>query len=141
MFFYAGYSKLINNAWSSESYLINAKTFTSFYSWLASPSMLEITNLLNEWGLTLLGISLVIGLGVRISAPLGAILMLLYYFPALDFPYPNAHAFIVDEHLIYASTLLFLSSVNAGQAFGLDAILKKRIRQKEVAKEIKHSPK
>ncbi len=119
LFLYAGVTKIIAPAWSAAGYLNGAKNFTGFYQWLAQPAMLPITNALNEWGLTLLGISLILGIAVRLSGVLGAVLMILYYL-ALDFPYPNAHALLVDEHIIYAVALLFLASVRAGRIGGLD---------------------
>jgi len=119
LFFYAGITKVLNPDFSAAGYLANAKTFTGFYTWLTSPGILPITNFLNEWGLTLLGISLILGIGVRLSAKLGALLMLLYYFPILEFPYPNTHSFIVDEHLIYAAALFLLSTLPASKAWGI----------------------
>ena len=121
MFFYAGITKVLNPEWSAAGYLNNAKTFTDFYQWLASPSMLPLTNFVNEWGLTLLGIALILGLWTRLSGVLAAGLMLLYYFPILDFPYPNTHAYIVDEHIIYIFAFLLLASLRAGRSWGLDA--------------------
>jgi len=119
MFFYAGITKVLNPSWSAEGYLRGAKTFTEFYNFLLTPEILPVVNFLNEWGLTLIGVSLILGAGVRISVVLGSALMLLYYIPILDFPYPNAHAYIVDEHIIYIFALLLLGAMNAGHTFGL----------------------
>jgi thiosulfate dehydrogenase [quinone] large subunit len=118
MFFYSGITKIINPTWSAAGYLQSAKMFAGFYGWLAQPGLLPITNFLNEWGLTLLGLSLILGVGVRLSSILGAFLMLLYYFPILDFPYPNTHSFIVDEHIIYAAVLLLFAVFRAGRFWG-----------------------
>jgi thiosulfate dehydrogenase [quinone] large subunit len=120
MMLYAGITKIINPAWSAEGYLKGAKTFTGFYQWLAGPGILPAVNFVNEWGLTLLGVSLILGIGVRLSSVLGAVLMLLYYFPVLDFPYPNTHSYLVDEHIIYALVLLLLASFRAGRVWGLE---------------------
>ncbi len=122
---YAGITKIIDPKFSAAGYIVNAKTFTGFYQWLAGPNLLPIVNFLNEWGLTLLGISLILGIGVRLSSTLGAILMLLYYFPILDFPHPNPYSFIVDEHIVYAASLLVLASVRAGRTWGLDNLCSK----------------
>lgn len=119
MMFYAGITKVINPEWSAAGYLSGAKMFVGFYNWLLSPSILPTVNLVNEWGLTLLGISLILGIGVRLSSALGALLMLLYYIP-LGFPYPNPHSYIVDEHIIYLATLLYLSTIRAGRVWGLE---------------------
>jgi len=119
LFFYAGISKLFNPAWTAEGYLRGAKTFASFYAWLAQPGILPFIDFVNEWGLTILGISLMLGLFVGISSRLGALLMLLYYFPVLEFPYLD-HSFLVDDHIIYALVLLYFASVRAGRMWGLD---------------------
>lgn len=120
MFLYAGVTKIMDPAWSAKGYLGAAKTFPGFFSWLAGDGMLPIVNFMNEWGLTLLGVSLILGIAVRLSSILGALLMFLYYLPILDFPHPNAHAYIVDEHIIYIAGLSVLAAFRAGRVFGLE---------------------
>ena len=120
LFFYAGITKVLNPAWSAAGYLKGAKTFVEFYQWLASPGILPIVDFVNEWGLVLLGLSLIFGVFVRLSSILGAVLMLLYYLPILDFPYPNPHSYLVDEHIIYALVLLLFASLRAGRVWGLE---------------------
>lgn len=124
-YLYAGVSKLLNPAWSAEGYLKGAKTLPALYQWFASPSVLPVVNFLNEWGLTLLGVSLLFGLFVRISAVGGMLVMLLYYLPILRFPYAGAHAFLVDEHILYIASLAVLFAMNAGRVWGLDRFLSK----------------
>lgn len=120
VFFWAGITKVLDPAWSAEGFLRGAKTFPGLFQWFASPGILPFTNIMNEWGLTLLGVSLILGIGIRWSAPLSVILMLLYYFPILQFPYPNPHSYIVDEHIVYALSLLVLMASNAGRYWGLE---------------------
>ena len=119
MMFYAGITKVLDPKWSAAGYLKGAKMFSGFYNWLLQPNILPTTNFINEWGLTLLGVSLILGIGVRLSSMLGALLMLLYYFP-LGFPYPNPHSYIVDEHVIYACILLYFAAIRAGRTWGLE---------------------
>ncbi|MDP3934632.1 MAG: DoxX family membrane protein [Candidatus Giovannonibacteria bacterium] len=119
LIFYAGIDALTTPGWSAAGYLKGAKTFVGFYQWLLQPSILPTINFVNEWALTLLGVSLILGVFIKFSAPLGALLMLLYYFPILQFPYPSAHSFIVDEHIIYAVALLVLASLRSGDVWGL----------------------
>ncbi|MBI2482648.1 DoxX family protein [Candidatus Uhrbacteria bacterium] len=121
MLLYAGITKVLDPAWTAAGYLRNAHTFSAFYQWFAQPGNIEWVNALNAWGLTLIGIALFVGLGVRVAAPLGAALMLLYYFPVLQFPHPNAHSYLVDEHIVYALALLVLAAMGAGRMMGLDA--------------------
>lgn len=127
MMLYAGWVKIISGTFSAAGYLNNASTFSGFYKWLASESLIGPVSFINEWALLLLGVSLILGIGVRLSATLGAVLMLFYYFPVLKFPYPNAHSYIVDEHIIYAAGLLILAAFRAGRIWGLDPKLGSRI--------------
>lgn len=120
LFFYSGITKVLDPSWSAVGYLNSAKTFAVLYHWFALPEILPFINFVNEWGLTLIGLSLILGIFVRISGILGAILMLLYYFPILDGLYPNPHSFIVDEHIVYIAALLTLSAFRAGRVFGLE---------------------
>ncbi|PJE73801.1 MAG: hypothetical protein COV02_00660 [Candidatus Terrybacteria bacterium CG10_big_fil_rev_8_21_14_0_10_41_10] len=125
MFFYAGITKVLNPEWSAAGYLGAAKTFSGFYSFLLQPDILPIINMVNKWGLVLLGASLMLGLFVRFSSVLGILLMALYYVPILVFPHVGTHSYIVDEHIIYAAALLFFASSRAGRIFGIDSKLPK----------------
>lgn len=123
---YAGTSKLFAENWSAGGYLEHARTFANFYHWLASPALLPIINVINIWSLTLLGLSLIFGIFVRLSGWMGAALMLFYYFPVLSFPMVGEHAFLIDEHIIYALVLITLSLSAAGRIYGIDGWLIKR---------------
>ena len=120
MMLYAGITKVLNPEWSAAGFLNSAKTFPEFYAWFAQPHILPYTNLLNEWGLTIVGAMLILGIGVRLASVLGVAFMLLYYFPPLEFPYPNTHAYVVDEHIIYAFGFLVLWTLRAGRVWGLE---------------------
>ncbi len=121
LMFYAGITKILDPNWSAAGYLKNAQTFSAFFNSLTAPSLLPTINFVNEWGLTLLGLSLLLGIFIKYSAPLGALLMLLYYFPMLNFPMAGEHSYLVDEHIIYALALLLLGAFNAGKYWGLSA--------------------
>ena len=118
LFFYAGITKVLDPAWSAEGYLRGAKSFPGFFGALANPSILPFVNFINEWGLTLLGVSLILGIGVRFSSVLGVVLMLLYRL-VLPFLMPNAHSYIVDEHIVYIFVLLYFAAFRAGRVWGL----------------------
>jgi thiosulfate dehydrogenase [quinone] large subunit len=119
LFFYAGITKVLDQAWSAKGFLLSSKTFTGFYAWLASDGILPIVDFINKWGLTLLGVALILGLCVRLASLLGALLMVLYWFPVLTFP-TVAHGYLVDEHIIYALVLLYFAAVKAGRWYGLE---------------------
>lgn len=123
MMFYAGITKILNPKWSALGYINNASTFPEFYKLLVSPQTLPVINFLNEWGLLLIGISLMLGVFVRLSSVFAALLMLLYYFPILKFPIVGEHSYIIDDHIIYALVFLFFAAVKAGRIFGLEGKL------------------
>lgn len=118
LMFYAGITKILNPEWSAEGFLKSANTFPDFYAWFAKPEILPYTNFLNEWGLTVVGALLVLGLGVRIASIIGIFLMALYYFPSLDFPYIG-QSYIVDSHIIYIFGFLALIAYSSDQILSL----------------------
>lgn len=126
LFLYAGFTKIISPEWTAKGFLEHANTFSEFYLWLASPDILPIVDFLNQWGLALIGVALILGIFVRLSSYLGAIMMLLYYFPGLTFPYVGEHSFIVDEHIIYASAFFILASINSKHIWSLRNLSKNR---------------
>jgi len=130
MFFYAGITKVLDPEWSAAGFLAHAKTFSGFYLWISESSFLPVINFLNEWGLLLIGLSLLSGTLVRLSSFFGAFLMILYYFPALDFPLVGEHSYIVDEHIIYAFALISLGLLGAGKIYGLDKKICEKIQDK-----------
>lgn len=119
LFLYAGITKILNPDWSAASYLQGAKTFPELFNFFLQPQILPVVNILNEWGLTLIGVSLILGAFVKFASFFGIILMVLYYLPILDFPHPNPHSYIVDEHIIYIFSLLILAVFDAGRSWGL----------------------
>lgn len=129
MFFYAGITKVLDPTWSAEKYLQGAKSFSGFYAWLASAQNIDWVNFLNEWGLTLIGAALLCGAFTKLASYFGMLLMALYYFPGLEFPYIG-HGLLVDEHIIYIFALLLLVELNAGQFWGADEKLKKMYKLK-----------
>ncbi len=118
--FYAGITKVLNPAWTAAGYLQTAKTLPALFAWFASPANIGWVNFVNEWGLTLLGVSLILGIAVRLSSLAGVLLMALYYLPILTFPIVAPHSYIVDEHVIYALVLVFFAAVRAGRYYGLE---------------------
>lgn len=125
LMFYAGITKMLDPNWTAANYIASTATFEGFYNWLISPGVIDVINLLNVWGLTLLGVSLILGIFVRLSSFLGAILMFLYYLPVLDFPYAGSHSFLVDEHIIYIFIFLLFITVDAGKIYGFDDEIKR----------------
>lgn len=132
VFLYAGYRQIfLTENWSAAGFLKDAKTFQDFYALFSSPEVVPYVSVLVKWGHLLIGLSLVTGLMVRISASFGALLMIMYYFPRLDFPYvTNVQNFIIEYHLVYALVLVFLAAVHAGRIWGLDGSVDRLLERK-----------
>jgi len=136
-FLYEGISKLLTPEWSSEGYLSVSKwIFSGFYKWIASnPSVLKVADLLNIWGLILIGLSLMFGCFTRIASITGIFLLLLYYlanppFIGMDFGiFTEGNYLIVDKNLIEMLALCVLVIFPTGTIIGLDRLLM-RIRNK-----------
>ena len=126
LFFYAGITKVLNPEWTAAGYLQNAATFRPLFEWLATPANIGWVNFLNEWGLTLIGAALILGVFVRYASWAGIVLTLLYWFPVLQFPYAGEHSYIVDEHIIYVIGFAVLMVFQAGKYWGLDKFISKR---------------
>jgi len=128
-FLYEGVSKLVISDWSSYSYLANSTgPLSGFYHWLASSTeILKIVDILNVYGLILIGIGLFIGIFSRIAAISGAVLLVLYYFAYPPFGSSlyntgEGHLFIVDKIFIEVMVLLFLVFCNE-KGFGVDILI------------------
>jgi thiosulfate dehydrogenase [quinone] large subunit len=106
--------------WTAAGFLGTAKTWPGLFAWFASDGVLPIINVLVPWGHTLIGISLVLGVSVRLSSSFGAMMMIFYYLPRLDFPMVGPNSFIVEYHLVYAILLVYLGAAKAGEVWGLE---------------------
>ena len=124
LLFYSGITKILDPSWTSKGYIENAKTFSGLYDFFASPSILPIVDLLNEWGLTIIGIALLTGLFIRWASIAGILIMLLYYFPILEFPHVG-HGYIVDEHIIYSIAFLVLIKFHKGFGYGIGKLIQR----------------
>ena len=127
LFLYSGITKILNPEWSSAGYLVAAKTFPSFYKMLAGSEYLDWVNFINMWGQAIIGGMLILGIGVFLASLGGLVMMLLYYFPVLEFPRIGLHSYIVDEHIIYALVFLVFIFFSAGQYLGVDGFIWKSI--------------
>jgi len=65
-------------------------------------------------GLLLIGLALILGIGMKLAAYSGALLLFMMWTATLP---PEHHPFI-DEHIIYALVLILLYYVKAGHYFG-----------------------
>ncbi|MCF8335316.1 MAG: DoxX family membrane protein, partial [Bacteroidales bacterium] len=80
-FLYEGIVKLMDPDWSAESFLNGSQGFLSeAFQWMASqPAVLEVVNVLNIWGLILIGVGLFLGFFARTAVYAGILLLFFYY--------------------------------------------------------------
>ncbi|NOY94989.1 MAG: DoxX family protein [Chlorobi bacterium] len=133
-FLYEGVSKLLNPNWSSIGYLLDSKGFlSSFYHTLAAnPKLLEISNFMNEWGLTLIGLALILGAFTRVAAYAGMVLLAFYYFShppfiGLSYAMPTEGSYLfIDKVFIEFCAMGVLALFPTGKYIGLDRFLSKK---------------
>jgi len=131
-FFYEGFSKLLMEDWSSQSYLANASGFLSgFYHWLAAGEVLvRVVDFLNVYGLILIGLALFLGIFIRLASGAGILLLVLYYFAYPPFGTSlfgsvEGHFYIVNRNFIEAFLLLWFV-ISRQRGYGLSQWIRDR---------------
>ena len=129
-FLYEGISKIINPYWSSAAYLLDSNSILSSLAKtiVANSTLLNFTDLINMWGLTLVGLSLLLGLFSKYGALIGMGFVLLYYlfappFIGLEYGKPGEGSYIiVNKNLIEAFALYVLYLFPSSQLIGMDRL-------------------
>ena len=120
-FLYAASHQVFDPEFTVVGFLSHTKTFHDLFVVFTTPTMAPITTFLVEYGHLLIGLSLVFGFMVRISASFGVLLMLIYWMAHMDWPFvENKNNFIFDYHLVYGGVLIYLIAKRAGHIWGLD---------------------
>jgi uncharacterized membrane protein YphA (DoxX/SURF4 family) len=136
-FLYEGLSKLMITDWSSYGYLMESKWLLSgLFHWIiAHPDILRIVDLLNIWGLIMIGLLLFLGLFTRLASISGIFLLLLYYIanpPFIESAFPSqGHYFIVNLNIIEAGILLTFVILNKDTFWGLDRQIRNSIQRRK----------
>lgn len=89
-------------------------------------------------GLVILGALLIFGLGTRLAAIGGAVMLVMFYLPVPPWPGvylpPEAsgpeHSFIINKNLIEALALLAIAALPTGTWFGLDGLIRYVFRRR-----------
>jgi thiosulfate dehydrogenase [quinone] large subunit len=128
---YEGMAKLANSNWTSAAYLLDSKwLFSGLAEWMVTnPGLLSLVDTLNIWGLTLIGLSLMLGLLSRWGSIAGACLLVLYYLfhpPLVGLEYskpPEGSYLLVDKNLVEACALFVLAMFPTSHITGLDRFI------------------
>ncbi|WP_336921387.1 hypothetical protein [Aquipuribacter sp. SD81] len=98
----------------TEGFLANAPTgpFASTFNSIAGAAWADWLFMV---GLLGIGVALVLGIGMRIAAASGAVMLVLMWAAVL----PPANNPFMDDHLVYAMVLVLLVVLHAGDVLGL----------------------
>jgi thiosulfate dehydrogenase (quinone) large subunit len=130
-FLYEGLAKLVNPNWSSVSYLMDSGGFMKqfFFNLAANPDVLKVIDLLNIWGLILIGLGLMLGAFTRVAIVSGMALLALYYlshppFVGIKYAVPMEGSYlVVNRILIEFIALAVLFVFPTWKEFGLDRLI------------------
>lgn len=139
-FMYEGLIKIFSPDWSARPYLEGSRWILGdFFRWLASSDAgLSAVNFANEWGLTLIGLALILGIFTRFASWTGIAMLILYYVaypPFGGFSYGSAAEgsyLIVNKNLIEIVCLLVLALTSPERLFGLEYLLRKQSPAKNI---------
>jgi len=130
-FLYEGIAKLSAPSWSAAGYLKQARgPFAGLFKSLAAqPDLLANADLITMWGLTAVGLLLILGLFTRLAS-LGAIgFILLFYlcnppFVGYFYSIPTEGSYlIVNKNLVELCALVVILVTGSGRFAGIDRIL------------------
>jgi thiosulfate dehydrogenase [quinone] large subunit len=107
----------INGGQPTKGFLANAPAgpFADLYRDLAGATWADWLFML---GLAGVGVALLTGVGLRVAAAAGGLLMVLMWTAVL----PPENNLFLDDHLIYAGVLAVLALLNAGDTLGLGRV-------------------
>jgi thiosulfate dehydrogenase [quinone] large subunit len=121
-FLYAASHQIFNPKFSVAAFLSQTKTFHNIYAVFTAPAIDPVLTFLVSYGHLLIGLSLLFGLMVRVSAAFGVALLMIYWTAHMDWPFiENTNNFIIDYHIVYATMCVYLIVERAGHVCGLDA--------------------
>jgi thiosulfate dehydrogenase [quinone] large subunit len=130
-FLYEGLSKITASSWSAAGYMRASRgPFSALFKWIAgNPQMLDNANLITMYGLTIVGVLLILGLFTRIAAIGGMAFILLFYlcnppFVGYFYTIPTEGSYlIVNKNLVELCALAVILLTRSGLFAGIDRIL------------------
>ena len=131
-FLYEGIAKLTAPSWSAAGYLKQARgPFAGLFKSLAAqPDLLANADLITMWGLTAVGVLLVLGLFTRIASLGGIGFILLFYlcnppFVGYFYSIPTEGSYlIVNKNLVELGALVVILVTGSGRFAGFDRIVR-----------------
>ncbi len=139
-FLYEGLTKLTAPAWSAAGYMKQARgPFAEFFRWVANnPNMLDHANTVTMWGLTIVGVLLILGLFTRLASLAGIGFILLFYlcnppFVGYFYSIPAEGSYLViNKNLVEIAALAVILLTGSGRFAGIDRIVHGLLPQRRV---------
>ncbi|MDR2948464.1 MAG: DoxX family membrane protein [Dysgonomonas sp.] len=136
-FLYEGLVKLFNSGWSAYPYLMDSDGFLSgfFQNIAGNEGFLAVSNYVNIYGLTLIGLGLILGCFSRIASIGGIIFLALFYlshppFVGADYLMPTEGSYLwIDKNIIEIGALMVLIYFPTSHIIGLDRYLSKLFKR------------
>jgi thiosulfate dehydrogenase [quinone] large subunit len=126
-FLWAGFRQVFLQDFSVAPFLAHTKTFHDFYAVFATAQWAPVVSFMVKWGHLLIGLSLLAGLMVRVSAVFGMMLLAMYWTAHMDFPSIESNVnLLLDYHIVYIGVMVYLLVKHAGHVFGLDGWLERQ---------------
>jgi thiosulfate dehydrogenase [quinone] large subunit len=137
-FLYEGLAKVLSPKWTAYGYLMDSKgLFAPLFRMIAeNPDLMAIADFINIWGLTLIGLLLILGLFEKAGYIGAALLLTLYYLshpPLLNVAYllrPEGSYLWVDKNLIMLAATIVLLYFPTSGIIGLDSIMNKKFKKR-----------
>jgi thiosulfate dehydrogenase (quinone) large subunit len=137
-FLYEGIAKITSASWSAAGYMRASRgPFAAFFHWIAGhPQLLDSANLITMYGLTIVGVLLIVGLFTRAAALGGFALVMLFYLcnpPFVGYFYstPSEGSYlIVNKNLVEMCALAVVMLTRSGIYAGLDRIVHRVVFQR-----------
>jgi len=136
-FLYEGLAKLFAPDWSAAGYLQSSEWLLSdLFHWMAdNPAVLHWVDLLNVWGLILIGAGLMLGVFTRMASLTGGALLLLYYLAHPPLIGIDAGAategsyLVINKNVVEMFALLLLAIVPTSGFAGLGRCVRAAFRR------------
>jgi uncharacterized membrane protein YphA (DoxX/SURF4 family) len=151
-FLYEGIIKIANPAWSARQFLEGSRWIFGdiFRLIISGDTGMWIVDTANAYGLTLIGLALILGLFTRFASWGGVALLIMYYiayppFGGFSYGSPSEGSYlIVNKNMIEIIALVILAMTDSGKFYGLDSLRKSKktdLREKEEIPEQTDVPK
>ena len=133
-FAYEGLAKIFNPSWSAAMYLRDSQGFFSaFFNHMADSSLMPFFDIVNEWGLLLIGLGLICGAFSKMASIAGIILLSFYYlshpsYVGVQYVMPVEGNYLwIDKNIVEMAALFVVLLLPTSHIIGMDRWFKKYV--------------